>query len=380
MNIIKSIEEIQDNCYDFLLVGAGLFNAVCAYELTKRGFSCLIIDRRDHIGGNCYTRWDNLAECYEHVYGAHIFHTNDKRVWDYVNDISEFNNFINQPVANYHGNMYNLPFNMNTFTKLFGVTTPDEARERIESERVHFDNPKNLEEQALSLVGTTIYETLIKEYTEKQWERDCKDLPPEIIKRLPLRFTFNNNYFNDKYQGIPIHGYTDLISKMFKNCDILLNTNFDKKLHSKLDFESIIYTGRIDEFFNYEFGELDFRSLIFESSIVDVDNYQGNAVVNYTSHDKEYTRIIEHKHFGNCGSTQFSLITKEYSVESNKDTEACYPVNNDKNTELYNKYREAADKYDNLYIEGRLGRYEYNDMDKTIEKAFNLINRILSKR
>lgn len=381
MNIV-TLKEVNCKKYNFLLVGAGLFNAVCAKELTDRGFSCLVIDRRSHVGGNCYTEWNSIASCYEHVYGAHIFHTSKKHIWNYVNNISEFNNFVNSPVANYHGKIYNLPFNMNTFVRLFNVSTPDEALKKIESERVKIDNPKNLEEQALSLVGKTIYETLIKEYTEKQWGCKCEDLPPEIIKRLPLRFTYNNNYFNDTYQGIPYNGYTFIINKMLSKCDVVLDKEVDidyiNRLITSRCVGQVIYTGRIDELFKYVHGCLDYRSLRFETELVPKDNVQGNAVVNYTSHDVPYTRIIEHKFFNPPAfDTGYSLITKEYPISADI-SEAYYPINNERNMEIYKKYRSDVDSLNSgLYVEGRLGRYEYNDMDKTIEKALNFIHNTL---
>lgn len=388
MNLISLKDLKKGNHYDFLLVGAGLFNAVCAKELTSKGFSCLVIDKRNHIGGNCYTSFNDVANCYEHVYGAHIFHTNNSEIWNYVNNIVVFDNFINQPIANYKGKIYNLPFNMNTFSKIFDVASPKEAIDRInkEIEQSKIKNPKNLEEQALNCVGKTIYKTLIKEYTEKQWGRSCKELPPEIIKRVPLRFSYDNNYFNDTYQGIPKFGYTDFIEKMFNKCDVLLNVGLrylfsilgENEMNKK--FFNIIYTGRIDDFFDYELGELDYRNLKFETEIVNESNYQGNAVVNYTSNDVKYTRIIEHKFFNKNAindKNNFSLITKEYPCGSDKYGEACYPINDKKNTDLYEKYRVLARELEleGIYIEGRLGRYGYYDMDDTIDNALKFVRK-----
>lgn len=387
MNII-SYDKACEKEYDFLLIGAGLFNAVIAHRLTDAGYTCLVVERRSHIGGNCYTLYDNLSKCHEHVYGPHIFHTNDKEVWDYVNGITKFHNFINSPVANYNGVIYNLPFNMNTFSKLFGVTNPDDAREAIMEDRVIPDNvPENLEQQALAMVGKKIYKTLIKGYTEKQWGTSCKDLPPSIIKRIPLRFTYDNNYFNDEYQGIPTDGYSYMFEKMFSDCDVILNDEVYSTCDSikSINIKSptikgiVIYTGRIDKFFNYKFGKLDYRSLRFEKKVINKSDYQGNAVVNYTSGDVDYTRIVEHKHFmKDIPDSDYTIITKEYPVKSDKNNEPCYPVLTGYNIELYNRYREEANNLakDGIFIEGRLGRFEYNDMDKTIRKAFDFINMI----
>lgn len=364
--------------YDYLIVGAGLFGATFAYEMVKRGKKCLVIDRRNHIGGNIYC--ENINGINVHKYGAHIFHTSDKKIWDYVNQFAEFNNYINSPIANYKGELYNLPFNMNTFTKLWSdVITPDDAKKKIDSQKAELNGrvPTNLEEQAISLVGRDIYEKLIKDYTEKQWGRDCRELPSFIIKRLPVRFEFNNNYFNDRYQGIPIGGYNVIIEKMLAGCDIKLGVDY---LKDREKFNSIankvLYTGMIDEFFNYKFGNLEYRSLKFVTEVFDnVDNYQGNAVINYTSHDEEFTRIIEHKHFefNKCKGT---IITKEYPSEWKIGDEAYYPVNDDKNTFIYNKYLELAAKEKNVIFGGRLGNYKYYDMDKVIDSALNLVNSI----
>ena len=358
--------------YDYLIVGAGLFGAVFANEASKAGKECLVIDKRNHIGGNVYT--ENIDGINIHRYGAHIFHTSNKKIWDYVNELSEFNNYINSPIAIYEDELYNMPFNMNTFSKLWGVKTPNEAKKIIEEQRAIYgvDEPSNLEEQALSLVGKDIYDKLIKGYTMKQWGRECKDLPAFIIKRLPLRFTYNNNYFNDKYQGIPVGGYTKMIEKLLEGSEVQLNCNyFDKKDEYNKMAKKIVYTGMIDEFFDFKLGNLEYRTVKFEDERLDMDNYQGNAVVNYTSKDVPYTRIIEHKHF-EFGQQDFTIISKEYSVEWQSGMEPYYPVNNDENNELYSKYKMLADKEENVIFGGRLGNYKYYDMDKVIEAALEL--------
>jgi UDP-galactopyranose mutase len=358
--------------YDYLIVGAGLFGSTFAYEMTRQGKKCLVIDRRSHIGGNIYN--ENVNGINVHKYGAHIFHTSNKMIWDYINKFAEFNNYINTPVANYNGELYNLPFNMNTFTKLWSdVKTPTDAKNKIEKEKYHGE-PHNLEEQAQSLVGTTIYEKLIKGYTEKQWGKPCNQLPAFIIKRLPVRYTFNNNYFNDRYQGIPIGGYNQIIEKMLKDCDVKLNVDYLKEQdkYNKLA-NKILYTGMIDEYYNFKYGNLEYRSLKFETEILsNIDNYQGNAVINYTDNKTPYTRIIEHKHFefNDCKGT---IITKEYPCTWHIGDEAYYPVNDAKNNELYNKYLELAQNETKVIFGGRLGNYKYFDMDKTIEAALNLI-------
>lgn len=358
--------------YDYVIVGAGLYGSICAYELNKAGYKVLVIDKRNHIGGNIYT--EKVNDINVHKYGAHIFHTSNKEIWDYINQFAEFNNYINSPIANYKGEIYNLPFNMNTFSKIWdNVITPKDAKEHIIKEK-YIGKITNLEEQAKSLVGTTIYEKLVKEYTEKQWGKECKDLPPFIIKRLPVRFTYNNNYFNDKYQGIPIGGYTQIIEKLLEGIDIILNENYlDNK--DKYKNNKIIYTGPIDEYYDYCYGKLEYRSLRFEEELLLTDNYQGNAVVNYTSNDVPYTRIIEHKHFENT-ECDWTIITKEYPVSIEKGKDPYYPINNDKNNELYSKYKELADKDDKVIFGGRLGSYKYYDMDKTIEQALLLINKL----
>lgn len=358
--------------YDYVIVGAGLYGSICAYELNKAGYKVLVIDKRNHIGGNIYT--EKVNDINVHKYGAHIFHTSNKEIWDYINQFAEFNNYINSPIANYKGEIYNLPFNMNTFSKIWdNVITPKDAKEHIVKEK-YIGEITNLEEQAKSLVGTTIYEKLVKEYTEKQWGKECKDLPPFIIKRLPVRFTYNNNYFNDKYQGIPIGGYTQIIEKLLEGIDIILNENYlDNK--DKYKNNKIIYTGPIDEYYDYCYGKLEYRSLRFEEELLLTDNYQGNAVVNYTSNDVPYTRIIEHKHFENT-ECDWTIITKEYPVSIEKGKDPYYPINNDKNNELYSKYKELADKDDKVIFGGRLGSYKYYDMDKTVEQALLLVNKL----
>ena len=357
--------------YDILLVGAGLFNAVIAHHFIKQGKSVLVLEKRDHIAGNCYTY--NKHNIDVHQYGAHIFHTSNEQVWNFINQFGKFNSFINSPIANYKGKIYNLPFNMNTFSQLFGVVTPAEAESVILNEKMkelmYF--PSNLEEQAIAMVGRTIYEKLIKGYTQKQWGRKCTELPPEIIKRLPLRFTYDNNYFNDKYQGIPVEGYTKIIERMFEGADILLNTDFLKdkeKWESMADL--VFYSGCIDEYYDYCYGPLEYRSVRFETEVLDKENYQGNAVVNYTSDEEPYTRIIEHKWFNNRGSDK-TIISKEYSSEWKKGDVPYYPVNNENNNALYEKYK--AIQNDKVTFVGRLGNYKYYDMDDTIEAAFNTI-------
>ncbi|MBR4270747.1 MAG: UDP-galactopyranose mutase [Clostridia bacterium] len=357
--------------YDYLIVGAGLFGSVCAHELNKLGKKCLVIDKRDHIGGNIYC--EKIADINVHKYGAHIFHTSNKAVWDYINNFAEFNNYVNSPLARYKDELYNLPFNMNSFSKMWNIKTPQEAKDIIDKQKADsfVENPTNLEEQALNLVGRDVYEKLIKGYTEKQWGRDCKDLPAFIIKRLPLRFTYNNNYFYDPYQGIPKGGYTPIIEKLLKGIEI--RTNCDFKSLKEITFNKIIYTGPIDEFFNYKFGKLEYRTVKFETTTLDTDNFQGNAVVNYTEREIPYTRIIEHKHF-EFGSQPKTVISKEYPIEWKDGMEPYYPINNDRNNELYQKYVEEAKNLKNVIFGGRLGTYKYLDMDKTIETALQLID------
>ena len=362
--------------YDYLIVGAGLYGAVCAYELNKKGCKCLVIDKRNHLAGNIYTK--NVEGINVHEYGAHIFHTSDKYIWDYINQFAEFNNYVNSPIARYKNELYNLPFNMNTFTKLWpDVYTPADAMRRIEEEKqnYHVENPQNLEEQAINLVGNTIYEKLIKGYTAKQWGRPCNELPAFIIKRLPVRFTFDNNYFNDRYQGVPIGGYTKIIEKMLNGIDVRLNCDFFKNKEALIkESKNIIYTGAIDEYYDYKFGHLEFRTVRFETSVLDMPNYQGNAVVNYTEYEVPYTRIIEHKHFEFDTTSPKTVISKEYSKKFEPGDEPYYPVNNEFNNELFQKYRELSLKEKNVYFGGRLGMYKYFDMDDTIIEALKFIN------
>lgn len=364
--------------YDYLIVGAGLYGATFAYEAKKRGKKCLVIDKRNHIAGNIYTK--NIEGINVHMYGAHIFHTSSKEIWDYVNQFAIFNNYINQPVARYKNELYNLPFNMNTFTKLWNdVFTPSQAESRIEEEKklYHFDEPKNLEEQAINLVGPTIYEKLIKGYTAKQWGRPCTELPSFIIKRLPVRFVFDNNYFNDTYQGIPIGGFTKLIENMLDGIEVRLNTNFfDNREELSNLAEKIVYTGPIDEYFSYKFGPLEYRTVRFETEILDEVNYQGNAVVNYTEYEVPYTRIIEHKHFEFDRTSSKTVISKEFSSTWKLGDEPYYPVNDKRNNELYEKYAEEARKNKNVIFGGRLGQYKYYDMDKVIIACLNDIKKL----
>ena len=364
--------------YNFLIIGSGLFGTITAYELTKRGNKCLVIDKRPHIGGNVYT--ENIRGINVHKYGAHIFHTSNKRVWDFVNSFVEFNRYTNSPIANYKGKLFNLPFNMNTFYQMWGVQTPEQAVQKIEEQRTKAGivNPKNLEEQAISLVGEDIYRILVKEYTEKQWGRKATDLPAFIIKRLPVRFTFDNNYFNDNYQGIPVGGYTALIEKMLEGVEVRLNSDYfaDKEYYDTLA-DKIIYTGEIDRYFDYCFGHLEYRTVRFETEVLEgVSNYQGNAVVNYTDADTPYTRIIEHKHF-EFGQQPDTVISKEYSTEWKPGDEPYYPVNDEKNSELYKRYKSLADAQTKVLFGGRLAEYRYYDMHQVIENALNLVDKLL---
>lgn len=355
--------------YDYLIVGAGLFGAVFAHEAYKKGRTCLVIDKRNNIGGNIYT--ESTEGINVHKYGAHIFHTSDKQIWDYVNRFAEFNNYINSPVAVYKDELYNLPFNMNTFSRMWNIRTPEQAKEIIASQiaDLGITEPHNLEEQALSLVGRDVYEKLIKGYTEKQWGRDCKELPAFIIKRLPLRFVYDNNYFNDRYQGIPIGGYTAIIEKMLEGIEVRTGTDyFDFIRDNKNIVRKTIFTGMIDEYYGYCYGPLQYRSVRFETEVLDCENYQGNAVVNYTDREVPYTRIIEHKHF-EFGKQPKTVISREYSSEWKQGMEPYYPVNNEENNALYEKYRELADKESNVIFGGRLGQYKYYDMDKVIAAA-----------
>ena len=361
--------------YDYLVVGAGLFGAVFAHEAALKGKKVKVIEKRNHIAGNIYTREEEGIQV--HQYGAHIFHTSDKEIWDYVNQFAEFNRYTNSPVANYKGEIYNLPFNMNTFNKLWGVVTPAEAQAKIDEQRAVLNGktPENLEEQAISLVGTDIYEKLIKDYTEKQWGKPTTELPAFIIRRLPVRLTYDNNYFNDTYQGIPIGGYTQIVEKMLDHENIDVETNVDffvnKEQYLK-DFPKIVFTGMIDEFFDYKLGELEYRSLRFENETLDMENYQGNAVVNYTDADTPYTRIIEHKHF-EFGNQEKTIITKEHSKTWEKGDEPYYPVNNDRNNHLYKSYKKLADEQGNVIFGGRLGHYRYYDMHQVIGAALQCV-------
>lgn len=358
--------------YDYLVVGAGLYGAVFAYEAKKKGKKCLVIDKRDHIAGNVYC--EEIEGINVHKYGAHIFHTSDKKIWEYINQFAEFNNYINSPVAVYKDELYNLPFNMNTFSKMWNIRTPQEAKEKIAEQvaETGITEPKNLEEQGLSLVGKDVFEKLVKGYTEKQWGRDCKELPAFIIKRLPVRFTYDNNYFNDRFQGIPMGGYTRIVEKMLDGAEVLTNTDYFEFVKANSDIaEKTIFTGMIDEYFDYKLGTLEYRSVRFETEVLDIDNYQGNAVVNYTEREVPYTRIIEHKHF-EFGRQEKTVISREYSSEWSVGMEPYYPVNNEQNNALFEKYRELAKKEDNVIFGGRLGNYKYYDMDKVIEAALKM--------
>ena len=368
--------------YDYLIVGSGLFGCVFAHEMTKKGKKCLVIERRDHIGGNVYT--EEKENINVHKYGAHIFHTDKKEIWDYINQFAEFNRYTNSPVANYKGELYNLPFNMNTFYQMWKVKTPDEARAKIEEQKKEsgITDPKNLEEQAISLIGRDIYEKLVKGYTQKQWGKECTELPSFIIKRLPVRFTYDNNYFNDSYQGIPIGGYTKIIEKLLEGIEVQLNSDFfDKKEEYMEMVDKVLFTGMIDQYFDYCFGELEYRGLKFESETLNTNNYQGNAVINYTDAETPYTRIIEHKHFeipanelGTEKDSDKTIITREYPMQWKKGEEAYYPINDEKNSALYQKYKELAEAEENVIFGGRLGMYQYFDMWKVIEEALKLVD------
>ncbi|WP_297982004.1 UDP-galactopyranose mutase [uncultured Methanobrevibacter sp.] len=360
--------------YDYLIVGSGLFGSVFAYEMNKKGKKCLVIEKRDHIGGNVYTE---EKECINvHKYGAHIFHTNNKEIWNYINQFAEFNRYTNSPVANFNGELYNLPFNMNTFYQMWGVKNPDEAKAKIEEQKseANIIEPKNLEEQAISLVGKDIYEKLVKGYTEKQWGKKCEELPSFIIKRLPVRFTFDNNYFNDLFQGIPIGGYTKIIEKMLEGIEVRLNIDFFDDKEKWLSIaDKVLFTGMIDQYYDYCFGELEYRGLQFEFETLDMENYQGNAVINYTDAETPFTRIIEHKHFESSES-QKTIITREYPKTWEKGEEAYYPLNDEKNSELFDKYQCLAKKEEKVVFGGRLGMYQYFDMWKVIEEALKLVD------
>lgn len=362
--------------YDYLIVGAGLYGAVFARELTRRGKSCLVIDRRNHIAGNIYT--EKMAGINVHKYGAHIFHTSDREVWEYVNQFAEFNNYVNSPLAVYRDELYNLPFNMNTFSKMWGIRTPKEARQMIERQvaELGITEPQNLEEQALSLVGTDVYTKLIKGYTEKQWGRDCRELPAFIIRRLPCRFTYDNNYFNDRWQGIPIGGYTQMVEKMLEGADVLLQTDYFDLIREQPEIaHTVVYTGCIDEFFGYRLGALKYRSVRFETEELPEENYQGNAVVNYTDREVPYTRVIEHKHF-EFGKQPVTVISREYSAEWKPGLEPYYPVNDAENSALYAQYQQLAAQQENVIFGGRLGQYRYYDMDKVIRAAMDELEKL----
>lgn len=364
--------------YDYLIVGAGLYGAVFAYEAKKKGKTCLVIDKRDHIAGNIYC--EEIEGINVHKYGAHIFHTSNKKVWEYINQFAEFNNYINSPVAVYKDELYNLPFNMNTFSKMWNIRTPQEAKAKIAEQvaETGITEPQNLEEQGLSLVGRDVFEKLVKGYTEKQWGRDCKDLPAFIIKRLPVRFTYDNNYFNDRFQGIPMGGYTKIVEKMLDGVDVKTNTDYFAFIRENPDVaEKTVFTGMIDEYFEYKLGALEYRSVRFETEVLDTDNYQGNAVVNYTEREVPYTRIIEHKHF-EFGQQEKTVISREYSSEWSVGMEPYYPVNNEQNNALFAQYRALADKEDQVIFGGRLGNYKYYDMDKVIEAALEMCEKELN--
>lgn len=370
--------------YDYLVVGAGLFGSIFAYEANKKGKKVLVIDKRNHIAGNIYT--ENVDGINVHKYGAHIFHTSDKEIWDYINKFAEFNRYTNSPIAIYKDEVYNLPFNMNTFNQMWGVKTPEEAKAKIEEQvrEAGITYPKNLEEQAISMVGKDIYEKLIKGYTSKQWGRLCEELPSFIIKRLPVRFVYDNNYFNDTYQGIPIGGYTQIIEKMLDGIEVRLNEDFfSKRDEYERIADKVVFTGMIDEYYDYKYGELEYRSLRFEEAEFDFENYQGNAVVNYTEYEIPYTRIIEHKHFEmlcqgeNEGTINKTIITKEYPSKWTRGDEPYYPMNDENNNSLYEKYKGLADKDEKVIFGGRLGFYKYFDMDKDIICALETVKKEL---
>lgn len=358
--------------FDYLIVGAGLYGAVFAHEAVKAGKRCLVIERRNHIGGNCYTEdWGGIQV---HKYGAHIFRTSDKKIWDYMAQFAEFNHFINSPIANFHGQIYNMPFNMNTFSRMWNIRTPAEAKEIIDRQRAEIKGePRNLEEKAISLVGRDVYEKLVKGYTEKQWGRPCSELPASILRRLPVRFIYDNNYFNDPYQGIPVGGYTRIIRKMLTGCEVLLNVDYnDVAVQYKKIAKKVIYTGTIDSYFRYCYGPLEYRSLRFEHERLEIENYQGVAVVNYTDRETPYTRVIEHKHF-EFGKQPFTIISHEYPLEWNKDIEPYYPINDTKNQKRYDQYAALAKNEGNVIFGGRLGEYRYYDMQDTVKSSLALV-------
>ncbi len=372
--------------FDYLIVGTGLFGSVFAFEMNKAGKSCLVIDKRTHLGGNVYTKEEHGI--WVHQYGAHIFHTSNQRVWDYVNQFARFNHYINAPIAVFHDELYNMPFNMNTFSKMWGIRTPAEAKAIIEGQRAKekVEEPRNLEEQALSLVGRDVYEKLVKGYTQKQWGRPCDELPAFIIKRLPVRFTYDNNYFTDPYQGIPIGGYTAIIEKMLEGSEVRLGLSYrdflkenEAKGEEGVSYGKVLYTGMIDEYFDYCLGELQYRSLRFETQVLEgCDNYQGNAVVNYTAQEVPYTRIIEHKHF-EFGTQPDTVITKEYPITWHRGDEPYYPINDDRNNQLFAAYQKMAEGEKDVLFGGRLGQYRYYDMDKVILAAWEMVEKELGK-
>lgn len=375
--------------YDYLIVGSGLFGATFAYFAKQAGKRCLVIDKRPHLGGNVYC--EDMEGIHVHKYGAHIFHTSNKRVWDFVNSLVPFNRYTNSPVANYKGELYNLPFNMNTFHQMWGVITPAEAKAKIEEQRaealaaLNGREPQNLEEQALLLVGRDIYEKLIKEYTEKQWGRDCKDLPAFIIRRLPLRFVYDNNYFNDLYQGIPVGGYNALVDKLLEGVDVRVSCDFFAHREELTALANkIVYTGQLDEYFDFQLGRLDWRTVAFKTMVKDMPNYQGNAVVNYTSHDEPYTRVIEHKHFDMFGQAVYdcpkTVVSEEYSMEYKAGMEPYYPVNDERNNALAEQYRQLAAQENNVIFGGRLAEYKYYDMAPVIERAMEVAKREMNNR
>ena len=363
--------------YDYLIVGAGFFGAVFAHEAQKQGKRCLVVERRGHIGGNCYTA--DVESIHVHRYGAHIFHTSDQQIWTYINQFCTFNNYVNSPIANYRGEIYNMPFNMNTFSRLWNISTPAEAKAIIDAQRADAPaQPQNLEEQAISLVGRDIYEKLVKGYTEKQWGRSCTQLPAFIIRRLPVRFRYDNNYFNDRYQGIPEGGYTPIFEKLLDGIDVRLNCDyFDHRDELRAQCRKVVFTGPIDRYFDYCYGPLQFRSLRFESEVLDMENYQGNAVVNYTDRETPYTRVIEHKHF-EFGTQPKTVITREYPMDWHPGDEPYYTVNDEKNNQLYQRYAALAEREPDVLFGGRLGEYKYYDMDKVIASALGFAARELN--
>jgi len=361
--------------YDFIIVGSGFFGSICAYELTKSGYKCLVLEKRNHIGGNCYT--ENKDGINIHTYGPHIFHTSNEKVWSWINQFVTFNNFTLRPVANYKGEIYSLPFNMWTFSKLWNITHPEEAKKIIEEQSKEIVEPQNLEEQAIKLVGKDVYYKLIKGYTEKQWRKSANDLPKEIIKRLPVRFTYDNNYFNDKYQGIPVGGYTQIFDKLLKGIDVKLNVDYLKdKEYWNSQSKNVIYTGPIDAYFDYEFGELEYKTTEFDHQRIETDNFQGISMMNFTDIEVPYTRCIEHKHFENSDS-KVTWISYEYPVEYNRNKEPYYPVNDKTNNEKYSEYKKLSENINNVYFGGRLAEYKYYDMHQVIDSGLKFVDELL---